>query len=106
MAGVTDAAWDGSASNYEDAASYCKACLIDENPAGQDKVKSACSLPVLTPDGTLNSNAVHAAASSLAGGRGGVKASPASKKAAAKKLVKLYGQLQEDAPPSIKQMAQ
>lgn len=103
---VVNTAWDGSASNYADADAYCKASLIDENPAGQDKVKSLCSLPVYEANGDLNANAVHAAASALAGGRGGVKASPASKKAAAKKLVKLYGQLQEDAPPSIKSMAQ
>lgn len=103
---ISNAPWDGSASNYKDAASYCAACLIDENKLGADKVKSACSLPVKTPDGTINSNAVHAAASALAGGRGGVKASPASKKAAARKLVALYGQMKEDVPPSIKNMAQ
>lgn len=103
---TTSKAWDGSASRWPDTDSFCKSSLIDENPDGQNKVQSLCKLPVYEPNGDLNVNAVHAAAASLAGGRGGVKASPASKKAAARKLVKIYGQLQEDVPDSIKNMAQ
>jgi len=104
---VSNKPWgDVSAADYEDADTFCSACLIDANPDGQDKTKSNCKLPVYDPGGALNRNAVHAAASALAGGRGGVQATPAQKKAAAKKLVKLYGVLNEDAPPSIKQMAQ
>lgn len=103
---ATDKAWDGSASRYPSTEAFCKACLIDENDAGEDKVQAKCKLPVYEPGGALNSNAVHSAAAALAGGRGGVKASPASKKAAAKKLIRLYGELKEDPPDSLKNMAQ
>ena len=102
---ATDAAWDGSASNYKDTDAYCQACLIDENEAGQDKVQSKCKLPVYSPSGALNSNAVHAAAAALAGARGGVSSSPQSKKAAAKKLIRLYGELKETPPDSLKKLA-
>ena len=103
--GIDEGAWDGAASNYGSASAYCAACLIDENEAGSDKVKGECHLPVRTPSGALNRNAVHAAAAALAGGRGGVSASAASKKSAAKKLVRLYGQLKEEVPASITAMA-
>lgn len=102
---ISNAPWDGSASNYKDTDAYCAACLIDENPAGKDKVQALCKLPIKTPAGDINSNAVHAAASALAGGRGGVSASAASKKAAARKIKAIYGQMKEDCPPSIMNMA-
>lgn len=119
---ISSRPWDGSAANYDDAGDWCNACLIDENPAGKPKVKGLCKLPVYEPSpddpkggpegdnpthrvGALNVNAVHAAAAALAGGRGGVQASPAAKKAAAKKLIRLYRQIKEDAPASIKNMA-
>lgn len=102
---ISNAPWDGSASNYKDTDAYCSACLIDENPAGKDKVQALCKLPIKTPSGDVNSNAVHAAASALAGGRGGVSASAASKKAAARKIKAIYGQMKEDCPPSIMNMA-
>lgn len=103
---TTTRAWDGSASRWSDTASYCDSCLINENTGDRkDWVQDKAKLPVYEPDGTLNVNAVHAAASSLAGGRGGVKASAQAKKAAARKLVKIYGQLKEDVPASIKNMA-
>jgi hypothetical protein len=60
---------------------------------------------VKEPNGDVNSNAVHAAAAALAGGRGGVDAPDDVKKAAAKKLISLYGQLKEDAPDSILELA-
>ncbi len=102
----SSAPWDGAASNYKDTNSYCSACLIDENESGGNKTQDNCKLPVKTPDGTVNTNAVHSAAAALAGGRGGVKASPASKKAAARALVRYYGQMKEDAPDSLRRMAQ
>jgi len=102
---ISDAPWDGSASDYDSAESYCSACLIDLNESGSQKTKDACKLPIRTPSGAINRNAVHAAAAALAGGRGGVQAPPAAKKAAARKLVSLYGQLKEDPPDSIKNMA-
>lgn len=103
---TTDKSWDGSASRWPDTESFCKSCLIDENESGQDKTQANCKLPVYEPNGDVNSNAVHAAAAALAGGRGGVKASPASKKSAAKKLIRLYGQIKDEPPDSLKKMAQ
>ena len=103
---TTDKAWDGSPSRWPDTKSFCDSCLIDTTPDGQDPVQANGKLPVMEPNGDINTNAVHAAASALAGGRGGVKAPPAVKKAAARKLVKIYDQMQEDVPDSIKNMAQ
>ena len=102
---VSNASWDGSASNYADAAAYCAVSLIDTNAPGAAKIEANCKLPVKEPGGAVNRNAVHAAAAALAGGRGGVNASPADKKAAAKRLVSLYGQIGDPVPPSIKRMA-
>lgn len=80
---VTDKAWDGSASRYDDTDAYCKACLIDENDSGADKVQSKCKLPVYEPNGDLNSNAVRDAISRLPQLKG---VSQESKDAAKKKL--------------------
>lgn len=103
---VSDAQWDGSASQWDDADSYCKACLIDENPSGQDKTKDACHLPYKFPNGDISRNGCHSAASVLAGGMGGVKVSPALRKSAARKLLKVYtGDLKEDPPDSLKNLA-
>jgi len=93
-----------SEKDYETAGAFCRACLIDLNP-GDDKVKSLCKLPVYEPDGTLNRNAVHAAAAALAGARGGVDAPPEAKKQAAKRLLRLYEQLGETPPDSIVRLA-
>ena len=104
---VSDAQWDGSASNYEDAASYCQACLINENTGdSKDWTKDACSLPYKFPNGDISRNGCHSAASVLAGGMGGVKAAPALRKSAARKLLKVYtGDLKEDPPDSLKKIA-
>lgn len=91
--------------SYGSAGAYCKACLIDENDPGSEKIKSACKLPVYEPDGDLNSNGVHAAAAVLAGGRGGVDATASSKASAARKLISLYGELEEEPPPSLRRIA-
>jgi len=85
----TNAAWGTPESNLspED---YCKVCLIDENPQGQDKVKAMCHLPVRsTPGGPYNMNALRAAAAALGGARSPMKVKPASKRSAAKKLARL-----------------
>jgi hypothetical protein len=97
-----DSPWDGSASRFPDTASYCKSCLIDENEPGQDKVQAKCSLPVSEPNGDVNVNALSAAAGRL----GQTKASPASKKKAARKLLNLYRQAKKDVPDTLKNMAQ
>jgi hypothetical protein len=95
---VSDAAWSGfSQADYTDA-QWQRACLIHGDGDG----KAAHKLPVREPDGTLNRNGCHAAASVLGGGRGGVSASADATKAAAKKLVGLYrNQLKEDPPDSL-----
>ena len=101
MAKISDAPWDGAASNYKDTNAYCAACLIDENEAGSEKVQSKCHLPVKTPDGAISRNGVHNAASRLMQ----TKTSSANKKMAARKLKRLYGELHDPVPDSIKNMA-
>ena len=81
-------------------------CLIDLNQAGEDKTQVNCKLPVKFPNGDVSRNAVHAAAAALAGGRGGVQAPPDQKKKAAKALIRLYSELKEDPPDSLKKLAQ
>lgn len=91
---VTDGAWDGSASRWNSAVSYCASCLIDTNQG--TKSKTNCSLPIREPDGTINRNACHAAAAALAGARG-ASIPDDEKKAAARKLIQIYRQdLNED----------
>lgn len=94
-----------SESDYTDAAAFCKACLIDLNEAGKEKIKTNCKLPVYEPGGALNRNAVHAAAGVLAGARGGVQAPPEEKRKAARRLARLYGQLDEELPEAVKRLA-
>ena len=97
---VSDKPWsDFTAADY-DIDQWRKACLI--GPATASDSKDDYKLPVREPDGTLNRAACHAAASVLAGGRGGVKAPPEDIKSAAKALVGLYrNQLKEDPPDSV-----
>lgn len=103
---ISDKPWGSiSESDYKDAEQFCKACLIDTNEPGKPKTKSACKLPVREPSGALNRNAVHAAASALAGARGGVAAPLAEKRKAARKLLSLYAELKEEPPESIKRLA-
>lgn len=96
---VSDKPWSGfKASSYTDA-EWKRACIF--HAAGSDKnPKSYCKLPVREPDGTLNKNGVHAAASRI----GQVQSSPEQVKAA-KTLVKLYGQLKEQVPENVKKLA-
>lgn len=105
---VSEKAWGQfSQSDYPDAASYCGASLINENTGPRSGwSKAACHLPVKEPNGDLNINGVHAAAARLAGAGGGVKASPASKRSAARALVTLYRKLNQTPPDSIVRMAQ
>lgn len=103
---VTDKPWDGSAGRWPNAAAYAASCLIDLNPPGKPKTKELAKLPVREPDGTINRNAVHAAASILAGGRGGVDAPAEAKAAAASKIVAMYRRdLKEEPPDSLVKMA-
>jgi hypothetical protein len=102
--GASEAAWDGDAASFKDADEYCSSCLVDANPAGKPKTKALCHLPV-KKGGTLNRTAMGSAAAALAGARGGVSISAAQKKAAARKLMGYYRQINEDAPDSLKALA-
>jgi hypothetical protein len=62
-------------------------------------------LAVREPDGTLNRNGVHAAAAALAGARQSLQAPPDKKKAAARKLISLYREMDETAPESTYRIA-
>lgn len=106
MADVSDRPWsEVKESDYADAQDFCDACLINLNDAPRSQwTKAACKLPVYEPKAMgrkLNRNAVHAAAAVLAGARGGVDAPAEAKKKAARKLVQLYRQLEEDPPESL-----
>jgi len=91
-----------SESDYKDAETFCKYCLIDLNEPGQDKTKALCKLPVYEPNGALNRNAVHAAAARI----NQVDAPLSEKIKAAKKIARLYRQeLKEEPPDIIKQLA-
>lgn len=107
MAEISDRPWGQiSERDYPDAEAFCDACLIDLNPPGAAKVKAQCKLPVREPGGALNRNAVHAAAAALVGARGGVQAPPAAKREAARALIRLYRQLDEEAPASLRRLAE
>lgn len=80
-----------------------RACLLH---LADDDVKDHHKLPVREPDGTLNRNAVHAAAAVLAGARGGVDAPAEAKRKAARKLIALYRELEEEPPASLRRLAE
>jgi hypothetical protein len=90
--------------DYATPEAFCSASLIDLN-TGSDKTKANCKLPVKEPGGSLNRAAVHAAAAALSGARGGVQAPPDAKRRAARRLLSLYRELEEDPPDSIRRMA-
>jgi hypothetical protein len=103
----SDKPWGSiSESDYEDAGAFCAACLIDLNEPGRPKVKDRCKLPVKEPGGVYNRNAIHAAAAALAGARGGVQAPPEEKRKAARKLIRLYREMDEEPPESLRRLAE
>lgn len=103
---LSNAPWDGDASRWPDAASYCQSCLVDLNDGSGEKTKDQCHLPVKEPSGAYNRAALGAAAAALAGARGGGMSIPASaKKSAARKLISLYTRFKLDVPPSLKNLA-
>lgn len=95
-----------SESDYETAEVFCAACLIDLNEPGEEKVKSKCKLPIREPGGVYNRNAIHAAAAALVGARGGVNAPEREKQKAARKLVRLYHEMGEEPPESLRRLAE
>lgn len=105
MTTFSDAAWDGSASNYSDTDAYCAACLIDENAPGEKKVQAKCHLPYKTPSGAVSKAALRAIAGVLQGSRGGVQAASASKKKAARTVVRLMQEAKMEPGQGLKDMA-
>jgi len=103
---VSDKPWgDFSQADYTPQ-QWAAACLVHRAPAaGQDQyAKGLCSVPVREPDGTLNRNAVHAAAG--AHGIGAVQGiSDAERTAAAKTLVGLYKEVGDPPPDSLLKLA-
>lgn len=79
-----------------------RACLI---VLGDGSSKDQCKLPIREPSGAVNANGVAAAAAALAGARGGVSAPAPKKRAAARTLLRYYGQMQRDAPPTLRRLA-
>ncbi|MEM4406546.1 MAG: hypothetical protein QXS68_05820 [Candidatus Methanomethylicaceae archaeon] len=102
---ISDKPWSRFSESDYSLEQWYEACLI-KPPKSEYTAKSQAKLPVLEPDGTLNKNGVHAAAAALAGARGGIKASPQEKKKAARALIRLYRQLEEEPPETIKRMSE
>lgn len=104
---ISDKPWGQfSDADYRDAGQLCDFSLINLNDGPRaDWTKGNCKLAVFEPSGDLSRGGVHAAASVLAGGRGGVMAPPEAKRAAARKLLGFYKDLQEDPPEAIVQLA-
>ena len=102
---VSDAPWGSIMPADYSLEQWVRACLIHLE-TGRPTAKAMHKLPVRTPDGTVNRGGAHAAASVLAGGRGGVDAPPDKKRAAARELVSIYrNQLDEDPPESLVRFA-
>lgn len=100
---TTSKPWDGSPARFTD--EQYRAATLFCRP-GEGPPKDLCSLPVLEPDGSLNTNALGAAAAALAGARGGLRnVSMDLKASAARKLVRLYGQANMPAPESVVALA-
>jgi hypothetical protein len=96
---VSEAPWDGSASNYSDTPAYCDACLVNDNSGPRSGwTQDKCHLPVKTPAGAISRNGAHNAASRINQLKG---VSAASKASAKRKLASIYrNDLKED-PPDV-----
>ncbi len=101
---ISNRAWGQFEASDYSLEQWHRACLIHLH-TGEPTAKNQCKLPVREPDGTLNRNGVHAAAAALAGARGGVDAPVAKKRAAARALLRLYRELDEEPPESIRRLA-
>ena len=91
---IVDRPWDGSAAWFEDD-EYERSYLVCR--AGDEPPKTRCSLPVLEPNGDLNVQGMHAAASRLS--QTGLSSEDKAK--AARKLVRYYRQAGETPPPNL-----
>jgi len=92
---ISEAAWDGSASRFDDQ-QWQRSCILDKGEqAGTAKQRYA--LPIREPNGDLSRAAVHAAAGRL----DQVDAPDAAKAKAKGSLRAAYKELGEDAPDAI-----
>lgn len=89
---ISEKSWDGSASRFTEE-EYHRSCLIHEHPDGEPS-KSACKLPIREPNGDINKNGVHAAASRI----DQVDASEEEKSKAKSKLKSAYREIGEEPP--------
>ena len=106
MTNFSDAAWDGSASNYTSTDEYCSACLIDTNAPGEKKIQANCKLPYKTSSGAVSKAALRSIAGVLQGGMGGLKGvSSADKKKAARTVVRLMQEAKMEPGQGLKDMA-
>lgn len=105
---VVDKKWDGSASRFTDE-QWARSCILDRADCSTDALKMSAKqrygIPILEPNGDLNASALGYASGALDGARTPVKACPAAKKKAAKKLVAAYGRAKLDAPENIEALA-
>jgi HK97 family phage prohead protease len=95
---TVDRPWDGSPARFSDE-EYERSCLVCRS--GDEPPKTRCSLPVLEPNGDLNVQGMHAAASRLSQ----TSLSTQEKAMAARKLVRYYRQARETPPPSLLALA-
>lgn len=95
---VTRRAWDGSPSRFTDA-QYRRSCVLDRG--GDAPVKQRYGLPIREPDGTLNMNAVRAAAAVIPK----VDAPSKAVRAAARKLIAAYRELGLAPPKALLALA-
>ncbi len=111
--------WDGSASRFDSTEDYCRACLINVNPAAgntdpNDWTQALCMLPVREP-GDASNVFVDKAIFAVAGGRGiGAVEKPdevpqdawdSAIKEAAGKVIAAYEQMDSVAPDAIFELA-
>ena len=105
---VTTKPWSGDASRFTDD-EWAHSCILDMGlcsaAAKETAAKERYKLPILEPNGDLNANALGAASGALAGARTPLRACPAAKTAAAKKLCSAYDTANLDAPEHVEQMA-
>jgi len=96
---TTSKPWDGSPGRFTDE-QYARSAVLDRG--GEGSVKERYGLPVLEPDGTLNTNALAAAAGRIGQVHG---ATPAQRAAAARKLIRYYRMANMQPPPPLVRLA-
>lgn len=108
------ASWDGSAGQWDDAESYCSACLIDVNAAAgnDEKKKEYCKLPVKAPGSSSYADKGIMAATGSHGIQAVKKPDGVSDedwekavKKAANKIISLYGEMGKDCPDAVYEIA-